>query len=63
MSDKKKSTNEAGEAQVRIEGLKSVILLLLDHVDYTAKNCSQTDMVGAVLPADIIAKARKSLHA
>lgn len=45
----------------RVEWLKSVILTILDQVDYTAGACSSTEMVGAVLPKQVIKLARKSL--
>jgi hypothetical protein len=36
------------------------LLLLLDQVDYTAGNCRMTEMVGAVLPKQVIALCRKT---
>ena len=41
---------------------RECLQLVLDNVDYKAKNCSPTDMVGAVLPSQIIDIARKSLE-
>lgn len=52
-------TNRVGLS--RETELRSAVLLLLDHVDYTAGACSLTEMVGAVLPKEIIAIARKAV--
>lgn len=38
--------------------LLEALQVLLDQVDYTAGNCGITEMVGAVLPKEIIQKAR-----
>jgi hypothetical protein len=35
--------------------------LLLDQVDYTRGNCALTEMVGAVLPIEVIALCRRAL--
>ena len=35
--------------------------LLLDHVDYKSNNCSVTDMVGGVLPTQVIETCRETL--
>jgi hypothetical protein len=45
----------------RTEKLETVIQLLLDCVDYTNNSCRLNDMVGAVLPSQIIEKARSAL--
>jgi hypothetical protein len=37
------------------------LALLLDQVDYTAGNCALTEMVGAVLPAEVIGLCRRVL--
>jgi hypothetical protein len=39
------------------------LLFVLDHVDYTNGACRVTEMVGAVLPEAVIAKARTALQA
>lgn len=49
------------DSESKIEKLKSVILLLLDHVDYTRNACGLTELVGAVLPVDVIDQARSAL--
>lgn len=49
-------TTEAKEQQLR-----AALLALLDAVDYTTGACSMTELVGAVLPAVLIANARKAL--
>lgn len=43
------------------ERLYSALSMVLDHVDYTAKACALTEMVGAVLPKDVIEIARTVL--
>lgn len=46
----------------KIHLLRLQIQLLLDHVDYLWLNCAPTQMVGAVLPKNIIQDARKALE-
>lgn len=43
--------------------LRAALLLILDHVDYTAKHpgCRMNEMVGAVLPEVVIRRAREAL--
>ena len=41
----------------RIEILKQALLLLLDNIDYEAGNCRVNEMIGAVLPKEILRKA------
>lgn len=41
--------------------LSEALLLVLDNVDYVRGNCGVTEMVGAVLPKEIIAEAREAL--
>jgi hypothetical protein len=41
----------------------AALALLLDQVDYTAGACRLTEMVGAVLPTEVIALCRRSLAA
>ena len=45
----------------REQKLETALLVLLDQVDYTAGNCSPTEMVAAVLSTDVIAIARDAL--
>ena len=40
---------------------RTALLTVLDQVDYTNGACGVTEMVGAVLPKEIIALARKSI--
>ena len=41
---------------------REALLLILDQVDYKANNCSITDMIGAVLPVEVIDKCRDALN-
>lgn len=41
--------------------LRAALLTALDHVDYTAGGCSTTEMVGAVLPTEVLQQARAVL--
>jgi len=52
---------ELAQANTTVEALRVELLLILDQVDYTAGNCGVTEMVGAVLPREIIARARERL--
>ena len=40
---------------------REALQLVLDQVDYTAHACQFTDMVGAVLPLQVIKLARRAL--
>jgi len=40
---------------------KTALLTILDQVDYTAGNCRATEMVGAVLPKEVIKLAREAI--
>jgi hypothetical protein len=40
---------------------REALLLVMDHVDYTAGACGLTEMVGAALPRDVLAIARRAL--
>lgn len=40
---------------------RTALLTVLDHVDYTKGACGLTEMVGAVLPKEVIALARKAI--
>lgn len=42
--------------------LREALEALLDQVDYVARNCSINDMVGSVLPREIISKCRRALE-
>ena len=41
--------------------LRASLLVILDAVDYTAGNCRVNEMVGAVLPKELIEKGREAL--
>ena len=43
------------------EKLRTALLLILDHVDYTVNMCRLSDMVGAVLPSEVIKIAREAI--
>jgi hypothetical protein len=43
------------------EGIEAALLTVLDQVDYVRQNCSVTEMVGAVLPKEVIELARTKL--
>ena len=45
------------------EGLRQWLLVVLDCADYTAGNCRVNEMVGAVLPKEVIEQAREALLA
>lgn len=47
--------------QEKIDRLKHMILSILYCVDYTDGACAVTEMVGAVLPKDLIENAKESL--
>jgi len=42
---------------------REALLLLLDQVDYTKGACAVTEMVGAVLPREVIVKCHETLEA
>ena len=42
---------------------KEALQLVLDQVDYTRGACGLTEMVSAVLPKEVIAKAREAIAA
>jgi hypothetical protein len=52
---------ESGAQQKRLEDLRSALLLLLDQVDYNSGSCRPNEMVGAILPVEIIHKIRNIL--
>ena len=41
---------------------REALLTVLDQVDYTAGNCQVNEMVGAVLPTEVIVLAREALQ-
>ena len=43
-------------------GERESLILVLDHVDYTARRCRMNEMVGAVLPQEVIALAKQALR-
>ena len=45
-----------------IENLRMVLGELLDNCDYTAGNCRSNEMVGAVIPAATLQRARKAAN-
>lgn len=45
-----------------VEKLRSILLTVLDQVDYKAGNCGVNEMVGAVLQPEIIVIAREVLE-
>ncbi len=48
-------------AEIRSASLRTCLTVVLDCVDYTAGNCRVNEMVGAVLPKEIIEQARNIL--
>src|SRR5258708_6825333 len=57
LEDRKPACGVRGDLMTTREAL----LLILDQVDYTAGNCSITEMVGAVLPKEVIELCRKAI--
>ena len=55
--------SELAQAKADVGALRVELLLILDHVDYTNGACAVNEMVGAVLPHQIIARARERLTA
>lgn len=45
----------------RNEAIEAALNVILDSVDYTRGACSLTEMVGAVLPMEVIELARTAL--
>jgi hypothetical protein len=54
---------EMEDQSKRIEALRTALLLLLDNIDYEAGNCRVNEMIGAVLPKEILRKAREAAKA
>jgi hypothetical protein len=53
--------DELEDKEIENAKLRAVILLLLDCVDYTSGACGVTELVGAVLPQNVITQAREAL--
>jgi hypothetical protein len=45
----------------QLEKENEALRVVLDHVDYTTGACKPTEMVGAVLPTNIIARVKVAL--
>ena len=41
---------------------KEILQLLLDQIDYARSACRSTEMIGAVLPHEVLAQAREIAH-
>lgn len=46
----------------KISTLQTALYLILDCVDYTSGSCLPNEMVGAVLPKEIIESAKRALE-
>ena len=46
--------DEIERLQVNVQALRSLLMVVLDAVDYTAGNCRPNEMVGAVLPQQVL---------
>ena len=44
-----------------MDDIRTALLTVLDQVDYLAGNCRMNEMVGAVLPKEVIILAREAL--
>lgn len=53
--------NLARQAEKELNNLEAALLTILDQVDYTSRACAVTEMVGAVLPMEVIVLAREAL--
>jgi len=51
---------EKSALEAERDRLRQALLLVLDQVDYTSGACGLTEMVGAVLPKEIIVQARSA---
>ncbi len=49
------------DQQQIINDLRAALEVVLDQVDYTKGACQVNEMVGAVLPKEVIAKARTAI--
>jgi len=48
--------------QTYLEGLERALRLLLDNIDYDAGNCRVNEMIGAVLPMEVLRTAKRALR-
>ena len=53
--------NEYETLKKATEKLRVALLVVLDATDYTAHNCRVNEMVGAVLPKELIVMAREAI--
>ena len=44
------------------DAMRQALQTILDAVDYTVGNCRPNEMVGAVLPVELIKQAKESLQ-
>jgi hypothetical protein len=51
-----------GDEWIAARALRTAVLLVLDSADYTAGNCRANEMVGAVLPREIIVQLRNAVY-
>lgn len=52
---------EIDRLTAELADVRAALLVVLDQVDYTANACGVTEMVGAVLPLEVIRQARAAL--
>jgi len=57
------SAGKVAELRARVEALRSALAVILDQVDYTSGACAVNEMVGAVLPKELIVRGRAALAA
>jgi len=53
---------DIGHATEQISHLRRALQVVLDQVDYTRDACAITEMVGAVLPREVLDQAHKVLE-
>lgn len=53
--------NDRDEIFAELQRVRAALLAILDAVDYTSGACRLNEMVGAVLPEQLIVTARKVL--
>lgn len=46
------------EVEAQNAALKRILLLLLDNIDYESGACGVTEMIGAILPKEILQQAK-----
>lgn len=61
IAENAKNLQRAEAAEARAERLKTALMLILDCADYTSGACGLTEMIGGVLPRQIIDRARDAL--